>query len=62
MIPLNPDADLEQRIKAELDACHAAKAAGDTEAQARHWNKFVSLIASRSPKRVRRMEREKGLT
>lgn len=51
-IAINPDADLEARIKAELDACHAAKAAGDTEATARHWHKFVSLIASRPKKRA----------
>lgn len=57
----SPDNDLELDIKAALDACHAAKAARDQGGASRHWERFVGLIASRSPKQVARMERERGL-
>jgi DNA-binding GntR family transcriptional regulator len=55
------DAQREADIKAELDACHQAKAHGDLEGAHRHWHKFVSLIAGRSKNQVGRMERERGL-
>ena len=55
------DRALEARIKQALDDCHAAKAAGNQEEANRKWELFVSLVASRSPGRVRKMERDRGL-
>ena len=57
----HPDALLEDRIKAELALCEKAKAEGRRASAALHWEEFVRLIAQRSPKRVRQMEREQGL-
>ena len=55
-------ADLERRISEELRLCERARDEGRRAAASLHWEQFVRLIAQRSPKRVRQMERERGLS
>lgn len=57
----NPDAELESRITAALNASQAAQRAGDDVTASKKLAEFVALVASRSPEQVARLEREKGL-
>ena len=59
---MTTDADLERRIRDELRLCEQARDEGRRAAAAVHWETFIRLIAQRSPKRVREMERERNLT
>lgn len=58
-IPLfDPDAALEDRILTAATRCALAK----TQDEGRQaWNELTALLRQRSPERVRKMEREKGL-
>lgn len=55
------DAWLERRIKAELAACHTAREQGRSIQAQKHWQEFVKLISSRSPRQIAKMEKRAGL-
>jgi hypothetical protein len=55
------DLQLERRIKRLGSVCAAAHAAGNREAEAKHWNEMREAIGQRSPEQIQRMEARFGL-
>jgi hypothetical protein len=57
----DPDAIHEQKIMDVMDEFNQATIRGDRQMACAKWREVVGLIQARSPKQVRKMERQRGI-